>query len=80
MLTTYIQTALEHAACEWLAEDGVFYCEIAELPGVWGSGETEAAARAELQEVLEDWIVLGLTKHEPIPEVGGVGLRVERVG
>jgi predicted RNase H-like HicB family nuclease len=80
MLTAYIKTALERASCEWLAEDGVFYCEIAELPGVWGTGETEATARAELQDVLEGWLVLGLTKHDPIPDIGGVGLRVERVG
>lgn len=80
MLTTYIEAALDRATCEWLPDDGVFYCEIAEVPGVWGSGDNEAAARADLQDVLEGWIVLGLTQRQPIPALDGVGLEIEMVG
>jgi len=60
MLTDYIRAAMRHATCEWLPDDGVYYCEIPELPGVWATGADETAARAELQEVLEGWIALGI--------------------
>ena len=43
MLTTYIQAAMQHATYEWLPEDGLYYAEIPELPGVWAtSSEREA--------------------------------------
>jgi predicted RNase H-like HicB family nuclease len=67
MLTAYIEAAMRRMRCEWLPNDGIFYCEIPELPGVWASGEYEDAARSELREVLEDWIALGLAMRHPIP-------------
>jgi predicted RNase H-like HicB family nuclease len=76
MLTAYIEAAMRHASCEWLSEDGIHYCDIPELPGVWSSGEDEAAALVELQEVLEGWIVLGLALRHPIPAVDGIEISV----
>ena len=57
MLTKYIQKALDRARYE-LLEDGKYYGEIKLCPGVWAQGNTLEGCRAELQEVLEEWLVL----------------------
>lgn len=80
MLTPYIQAAMRHARCEWLADDGIHFCNIPELQGVWASGDDETATLAELQEVLEEWIAVGLALHHPIPVIDGLEIKVERVG
>ena len=57
MLTKYIQAALARARYD-LLKDGSYYGEIKLCPGVWAEGNTLEACRAELQEVLEEWLVL----------------------
>ena len=79
MLTQYIEVAMRHAVCEWLPNDGIHYCEIPELPGVWASGDTEAATRQELQDVLEGWIALRLSLHHVIPAIDEVAIKVAAV-
>lgn len=79
MLTAYIEAAMHYARCEWLADDGVVYCEIPPLPGVWASGDDEACTRVELQEVLEGWIALGLARHDSLPAIDGLKITVEAV-
>ena len=80
MLTDYIQAALRRAKCEWLADDGLHFCNIPDLPGVWASGQDEAATLAELQEVLEGWIALGLALRHPFPPLDGVEINVALAG
>lgn len=80
VLTAYIQAALRRARCEALPEDGGFSCEIADLPGIWADGTDEAEARAELQDVLEGWVALGLALRHPFPPLDGVEIRVSVVG
>ena len=70
MLTDYIYAALRKAHYE-LLEDGTFYGEIPPCPGVLATASTLEACRAELQEVLEDWIVLGLRMGHEIPDIDG---------
>ncbi len=70
---------MRHARCEWLPDDGVFFCHIPELPGVWASGDDEGTTRTEVQEVLEDWIALGLSMHHDLPTLDGIAITVERV-
>ncbi len=79
MLTNYIQAAMRHAAIEWLAEDGVFYGYIPGLDGVWADGTTAEACRATLQEALEEWIMVSLAHHLPIPPIDGIQLAVREV-
>lgn len=80
MLSDYIQAAMRRARCEWLPADRAYYCEIPELPGVWASAGDRFAAEAELREVLEDWIALGLSMHHDLPMLDGITITVERVG
>ena len=80
MLTEYIRAAMRRARCERLSDDGGYYCEIPELPGVWADGEDKATARSELQGALEGWIALGLALGHPFPALDGVELRVALAG
>jgi predicted RNase H-like HicB family nuclease len=79
MLTEYIAAAMKRATYEILEEDGTYYGEIPECPGVWANAETSENCRRELQEVLEGWIILGLQKGDSIPELDGISLTSEPI-
>ena len=73
MLTRYIEAAMSKAQYEIL-EDGTFYGEIPQCPGVYANADTLDGCRTELQEVLEDWIILGLKMGHDIPPIGKISL------
>lgn len=79
MITAYLAAALSHATFEFLAGDGEYYGEIPGFQGVWATGPTVEASRAELGEVLEEWILVRVSLHLPLPTVDGLALRVEGV-
>lgn len=56
---SYLEAARKRAVIERL-EDGTWYAEVAELPGVWADGPDPFACLGSLMEVVEDWIVLKL--------------------
>ncbi len=58
----------ERVGQEWFAE-------IAELPGLWGSGATHEDARNDLLESLHEWIDVHvkLGKHR-LPAINGVDI------
>lgn len=68
MLTEYVAAALRLAHYE-LMEDGQFFADVPELPGVWASASTLAACRDELREVIEDWLLVGLRQGEAMPVI-----------
>lgn len=74
MLTAYIQAAMRRAHYEMIDDTKPFYGSIPECQGVWASGETLEACRDELQDVLEDWLALGLRLGHPIPGIDGIRL------
>lgn len=59
-----------------ILEDGTLYGEIPVLRGVLANSTTLDSCRAELQDVLEEWIVLGLRLDHAVPTVGGVQVGV----
>lgn len=73
MLTAYITAAMARARYK-LLDDGTYLGEIPGLRGVWGNAKTLDACRAELQEVLEDWLVLKLRDGDEIPRMGRIQL------
>ena len=79
MLTEYIAAAMHHARYEILPDDGTFYGEIPECPGVWSNADTLEACRDELQEVLEEWLLIRLSRNLPIPAIEGISLTVSPV-
>lgn len=66
MIAEYIQEAMLLAKYKIL-EDGSYYGEITQLPGVWADGPTLEHCRKILSEVLEEWILLKLMDNEETP-------------
>lgn len=73
MLTSYIQAAMRLAKYEIL-EDHTYYGEIPGFQGVWANIDSLEACREELQNVLEDWLILGLRMGHELPVVAGINL------
>lgn len=79
MLTKYIRAAMNKARYEILPDDGTFYGEIPGFQGVYANTDTLEECRDELEEVLEDWILLSVSLHYPLPHVDGIQLTVGEV-
>jgi len=79
MLTNYIQAALACAKWEILC-DGTFYGSIPGLPGVYACRHKLEDSIQLLQEVLEEWLLLGIIRRTPIPELEGIKIPVEVSG
>lgn len=79
MLTAYIQAAMRLAQYELLADDGTYYGSISGFQGVWANALTLEGCREELQEVLEDWIVLGIRLNHTLPVLNGIDFNIKGV-
>jgi len=79
MLTAYIKAALQKAHYEILPDGEGYFGTIEGLQGVWAQAGTLEACREELQEVLEEWIVLGLKMGHPLPAIDGITLTIQEV-
>lgn len=79
MLINYINAALRHAHYEILTDDGSYYGDIPNFEGVYANAETLEACREELAEVLEEWILLRVSRSLPLPIVVGLELKVREV-
>jgi predicted RNase H-like HicB family nuclease len=79
MLTRYIRAAMHRARYEILPDDGTFYGEIPGFDGVYANAKTLEACREELEEVLEEWILLRVSKNLPLPVVDGIELAIKEV-
>lgn len=79
MLTNYVRAAMNKAHYEILPDDGTFYGEIPGFDGVWANADTLEECRDELVEVLEEWIMLGISLHQPLPVVDGFKLNIGEV-
>jgi predicted RNase H-like HicB family nuclease len=76
MLSKYLQKGLEKAQYKVL-EDGSWFAEIPEFQGVWANRSTVEECRQELIEVLEEWLILKISDHEPIPVIEGIGIKIQ---
>jgi predicted RNase H-like HicB family nuclease len=79
MLTDYIRAAMRKARYEILPDDGTFYGEIPGFDGVYANADTLESCREELEEILEEWILLRVFKHLPLPAVDGIDLTIKEV-
>ena len=75
MLTDYICSAMRRAIYDKL-EDSTYYGEIPGLQGIWANASSLEACRKELQEVLEDWVLVGLRLGHSLPVLDGVDLNI----
>ena len=77
MLTEYVQAALKRAHYEILPDDGSYYGEIPEFKGVYSNASTLEECRNELREVLEDWILISISHHLPLPVIDHIEIKVK---
>ena len=69
---------MRHAQYEIL-DDKTFYGSISGFEGVWANEATLEECREELEEVLEDWILLGVSLNHDLPVVDSVELKYSEV-
>jgi len=55
-------------------DDSTSFGEIPGLAGVWANERTIERCREVLQEALEEWLVLKIRDHDPIPRIGRASL------
>jgi predicted RNase H-like HicB family nuclease len=79
MLTEYLAAAMRQARYEILPDDGSFYGELPGFDGVYANAATLEACRDELREVLEEWLLLRVSRGLPIPATGGITLTIGKV-
>lgn len=79
MLTDYIRAAMRKARYEILPDDSTFYAEIPGFDGVYANADILESCREELEEILEEWILLRVFKHLPLPVVDGIDLTIKEV-
>jgi predicted RNase H-like HicB family nuclease len=77
MLRNYIQTAMRRAKYEILPDDGSFYGEIPGFDGVYANANNLEKCREELEEVLEEWILMRVSRNMPLPVVEGIELVIK---
>ena len=77
MLTEYLEAAMRRANYEILPDDNTFHGEIPGFDGVYANSDNLETCRSELREVLEEWILLSISRHLPLPIIDGIELEVK---
>ncbi len=77
MLTQYLEAAMRRANYEILPDDNTFYGDIPGFEGVYANSDNLETCRSELKEVLEEWILLSISRHLPLPIIDGIDLTVK---
>ena len=80
MLTEYLRLAMAKAHYELLGDGEGFCGEIPGFQGVLAQADTLEACREDLASTLEDWLLFRVSRHLPIPVLGGMDLAVREVG
>jgi predicted RNase H-like HicB family nuclease len=70
MLSEYMDKAMQHAHYEQI-EDGSVFATIPGFEGLWANAPTQKECEKELRDVLEGWILLGISLHADLPEIDG---------
>jgi len=73
ILSGFVHAAMREAKYKIL-EDGSIFGEIPSCKGVWANEHTLEECREVLQEVLEEWLLLKLRDHDPLPLIAGIDL------
>jgi predicted RNase H-like HicB family nuclease len=77
VIRQYVERALHRAHYEQL-EDGSFCAEVPELRGVLATGKTLEGCRDELAEVIEEWILVRISRGLAIPPIDDIEVKVQR--
>jgi len=69
---------MHRATYEILSDDGTFYGEIPEFPGVHANTDNLETCRRELEEVLEEWVLLRVSRRLDLSVVDGIELTLRQ--
>jgi len=75
MIRSYIDRALHRATYDRL-KDGTFAGEVPGLQGVLARAATLEACREQLSEVIEEWVLVRVSRGLPIPAIDGITIAV----
>jgi predicted RNase H-like HicB family nuclease len=74
-----MEAALAKAKYEILEDDGSYYGEIPGFQGVYANEDNLDTCRKELEEVLEEWILMKVSRNLPLPIVDSIEIKVKEV-
>ena len=77
MIREYLAAAMKQAQYEILSDDGTYYGEIPGFDGVYANAAQLEECRQLLEEVLEEWLLLSLSRGLPVPVVDGLDLKIK---
>jgi predicted RNase H-like HicB family nuclease len=78
MIRQYIDEALHRASYSVI--DGNMYCAtVTGLPGVIATGATFKTCRDHLAEIVEEWVLLRVSRGLSVPRLGSARVQVRRV-
>jgi predicted RNase H-like HicB family nuclease len=77
MIRQYVDAALRGARCDKL-DDGTFCGEVPRLRGVLATAGTLEECRDQLAEVVEEWVLVRVSRGLRVPAVAGIEVRVKR--
>lgn len=69
MFTQYVIEVMAKAKIEKIHGTLPYFVSIPSFKGVWAQGRTKKEALAELQEVLEEWLLIKVRKQQFVPSV-----------
>ena len=75
MIREYIERALHRATYDKL-EDGSFTGEVPGLPGVLSHAETLEGCREQLAGIVEEWVLVRVSRGLAIPALDGVTVAI----
>ena len=75
MIREYVDRGLRRARYDKL-EDGSFVGEVPELQGVLATAATLEECRNQLAEVIEEWVLVRVSRGLPVPVLDGVEVSV----
>ena len=80
MILEYINRAMCKAKYKILSDDDSYFGEIPGFDGVWANAPTLEECRSQLLEVLEEWIVVHISKNNELPTVDGLTINAAKAG
>ncbi|RPI07390.1 MAG: type II toxin-antitoxin system HicB family antitoxin [Zetaproteobacteria bacterium] len=78
MIRQYVDAAL-HRASYLVLGSNVYCATVAGLPGVIATGATLETCRDQLAEIVEEWLLLRVSRGLSIPRLGTARVEVRRV-
>jgi predicted RNase H-like HicB family nuclease len=77
VIRQYVDGALRRAHYDKL-EDGTFCAEVVDLPGVLAAGKTLEECRDHLAEVVEEWVLIRVSRGLAVPPLDDIEVRVQK--